>query len=333
MNVVEQSVTLWPIPFTAAETLRHVERAGRVCYKSEDKITDDSAEGFVRRIVERGHESVLEHGNIILMCDKKMYKAFRQYQKAENAAGRSIFLRFTRRYDAEDRAERFVVSGNLRAWRACVRYFIEEKYIRFDWMEAMANKYSWAFFDMYAEMMNNTARDYTRQARIMDYEELEGVIEQLTHMCITMTAIVDRGITHELVRHRPASYSQESTRYCNYLMGKFGSEISVIDPLFSDMEAGNIWQSACYGAERAYNALIEKGVKPQIARSVLPTCLKADLVITANLRELLHMIHLRSGAGAHPQAIAWATQTRELLREEYPKLNIDEWEGWVADGF
>lgn len=332
MNTIKPSVELWSIPFGSQDMLRHIERAGRVCYKSEDKITDDSAESFIRKIIERGHESVLEHGNIILKCNKKMYKEFRRYQKNENAMGRVVYLRFSVDYDRDD--TRYIVSGNIRAWRACMRYFIDNYSLHFPWMEYFVDKaYPWAFFDLREIMFSNTTCDTSCIAVVIPYTKLIYSNEILTHTCITQTATVDRGITHELVRHRPASFSQESTRYCNYAKGKFGGEIAVIDPVFTDLDAGRIWEDACRSAEHAYNALIEKGVKPQIARSVLPTCLKAELVITANLRELLHMINLRGESGAHPQAIQWAQMTHDLLKSTYFNIHIDDYKEWVKDGY
>ena len=334
MNILDQSVELWPIPCTPEETLKHIERAGRVCYKSEDKITDGSAEKFIRQIIERGHESVLEHGNIILLCNKKMYKDFRQYQKHENALGRTVYLRFSKLYDPD--GMRYIVSGNIRAWRACVKFFVYECCLRYNWVNHFIGLYHWAFFDLVHDVENSTAYDPDRSAKIITIKDLRYEAEYLTHVCITQTAIVDRGITHELVRHRPASYSQESTRYCNYAKGKFGGEITVIDPEFTNDDAGYIWEKACTAAEQAYDELIKMGVKPQIARSVLPTCLKAELVITANLRELLHMVNLRSGEGAHPQAIKWAVDTRNKLVTSLHVMTgdmLDKLEGLVANGY
>lgn len=166
-----------------AAILEKIERCGRVCYKSEDKITSDSAEKFVRSIIKRGHESVLEH------------------------------VSFTVRF------------------------------------------------------------------------------------------IVDRGVSHELVRHRIASFSQESTRYCNYSQDKFGEEIAVIAPCIADEIRGGyyLWLMACEYAEAKYFELLDSGWTPQEARSALPNSLKTDVVMTANLREWRHFLRLRTSPAAHPQ--------------------------------
>lgn len=163
--------------------LRGIEKAGRTCYKSEDKITDTSAHDFVRRIMKLGHLSVIEHAS------------------------------------------------------ASVRI------------------------------------------------------------------VCDRGVTHEIVRHRLASYSQESTRYANYSHDRFGSEITVIKPNFWDEGTPEyeMWLSAMLHAEKTYVDLIEKGASPQEARSVLPNSLKTEIVVTCNLREWRHIFSLRCSSAAHPQ--------------------------------
>jgi len=125
----------------------------------------------------------------------------------------------------------------------------------------------------------------------------ESVIE---HEKITVRIICDRGVSHEIVRHRLASYSQESTRYCDY---KKKGSITVIAPLFfeEDSEKWKIWKEAMLTSEKAYNRLRELGASPQEARSVLPNSLKTEIVITYNLREWRHFFRLRTSKRAHPQ--------------------------------
>lgn len=161
------------------QILKNIERYGRVCYKSENKITKDSAKKFVSMLIKLGHESVLEH----------------------------------------------------------------EK--------------------------------------------------------ITVRIICDRGISHEIVRHRIASYSQESTRYCNYQTKGF----QVIEPFFfkKDKEKYKIWLEAMQACEKAYNQLLEKGASPQEARTVLPHSLKTEIIVTYNLREWRHFFKMRCSKFAHPQ--------------------------------
>lgn len=187
------------------EILRKIERAARVCYKSEDKITDGSAERFLKGIIARGHESVLEH----------------------------------------------------------------EK--------------------------------------------------------ITVTVVCDRGVSHEIVRHRIASYSQESTRYCNYSSGKFGNELTVIKPCFWDEndEKFIIWKEQIEAIEKTYNHLITLGASPQEARSILPNSLKTEIVITMNIREWRHFFRLRTAEAAHPQMKEIARMMLAEFKNKVPLLFDD----------
>lgn len=189
--------------------LEKIEKAGRTCYKSEEKITADSAKNFVKNLIMTGHESVIEH----------------------------------------------------------------EK--------------------------------------------------------ITVRVICDRGVTHEIVRHRIASYSQESTRYCNYSKEKFGNELTVIEPCFwnsgseSDKEKRAIWEESMKSAEKAYFNLIEIGASPQEARSVLPNSLKTEIVMTMNLREWRHFFKLRTSNAAHPQMREIACPLLDEFKKQIPVIFDD----------
>lgn len=143
----------------------------------------------------------------------------------------------------------------------------------------------------------------------------------LEHEFITVRFICDRGVSHEIVRHRVASYAQESTRYCNYSKDKFGNEITVIRPcyFYEDTENYRIWKASCEAAEKAYFALLDSDASPQEARSVLPTSLKTEIVMTANLREWRHFFRLRTSEAAHPQM---RELTIPLLRELKSRIPI-----------
>jgi thymidylate synthase (FAD) len=125
----------------------------------------------------------------------------------------------------------------------------------------------------------------------------------IEHQSVTVRIICDRGVSHEIVRHRIASYVQESSRFCNYSKGKFGSEITVIKPCFykEDTPLYNIWKYACELAEQQYMLMIDSGATAQEARSVLPNSLKTEIVVTMNLREWRHFFTLRTAKAAHPQ--------------------------------
>ena len=150
----------------------------------------------------------------------------------------------------------------------------------------------------------------------------EAVIE---HAKITVKFTCDRGVSHEIVRHRMASYCQESTRYCNYSGDKFGKTITVIAPdaLNLNEEAYTHWMSGCLCAEMAYFDMLENGAKPQDARSVLPNSLKTEVVMTANMREWRHFFRLRCAPAAHPQMREVAKKALRMFHEAIPVLFDD----------
>lgn len=206
MKIVKPSIEILSTE-SYEEMLLRVERAGRVCYKSEGQIGDGSAERFIRNILKRGHESVIEHGSI------------------------------------------------------------------------------------------------------------------------TVKVTCDRGVTHEIVRHRIASYSQESTRYCNYSKDKFDSQISCIDLATgfqydlndeNDRKKYELWQEAMESAEQYYFKMLELGAKAEEARSILPNSLKTEIVMTMNLREWRHFIRLRGSKAAHPQIREITAQILDAFAERYP---------------
>ncbi len=204
MKIIKPSIEILD-NITPVEILKKLELCGRVCYKSEDKITDESAVKFISNIIKRGHESVLEHV--------------------------SFSVRF----------------------------------------------------------------------------------------------ICDRGVSHEIVRHRIASYSQESTRYCNYSKGQFNGEITVIEPCFliPGTEGYDMWYKACQMAEQYYFSMLDWGCSPQEARAVLPNSLKTEIVMTANIREWRHFLKLRTSPAAHPQMREVANMLLTELNFLLPSLFDD----------
>lgn len=205
MRVIEPSIEVLD-ELNGEEILKKIEKIGRVCYKSEDKITEESAKKFLSNtIMVRGHESVIEH----------------------------------------------------------------EK--------------------------------------------------------ISVRVICDRGVTHEIVRHRIASYSQESTRYCNYSKDKFANQITVIKPCFWDEDSDQykLWLNTMKVIEATYNLMIENGAKPQEARSVLPNSLKTEIVITMNMREWRHFLKLRTAKAAHPQMRQIAIMILNVFKEGIPVIFDD----------
>lgn len=169
------------------------------------------------------------------------------------------------------------------------------------------------------KISESSAKDFT--ARIIKSGH-ESVIE---HETITVKIICDRGVSHEIVRHRLASYSQESTRYCNYADSKFGSELTLIKPFYwdCDPEKYAVWVDTMEKIEHAYNLLIAMGSKPEEARSILPNSLKTELVVTMNLREWRHFFKLRTSTAAHPQMREIAIPLLVCFKELVPVIFDD----------
>lgn len=169
-------------------------------------------------------------------------------------------------------------------------------------------------------MAGNTSEDFISRIIKRGHESV------LEHVSVTARFICDRGVSHEIVRHRIGAYSQESTRYCNYSENKFGNEITVIKPCFwskSDNEYG-IWEISCKGAEENYISLIrDHNATPQEARAVLPNSLKTTIIVTYNFREWRHFLRLRCSPAAHPQMRQVAFMALKELKTKYPVFFFD----------
>jgi thymidylate synthase (FAD) len=166
----------------------------------------------------------------------------------------------------------------------------------------------------------DSAGDFVR--KIAQVKKHVSVVE---HASVTIRFICDRGVTHEIVRHRIAAYSQESTRYCNYAKDQFGKEITVIRPPFWSPcdHRYTFWAMACEQAEKAYFAMLDYGASPQEARSVLPNSLKTEIVMTANLREWGHVMRLRCSPSAHPQMQQLMKPVLAEFQKHLPELFDD----------
>ena len=142
----------------------------------------------------------------------------------------------------------------------------------------------------------------------------------IEHYSVSVRVICDRGVSHEWVRHRVASYSQESTRYCNYAKDKSGGEITFIKPemLSEGTPEYEAWARAMENAERSYFELLDMGVTPETARSVLPNSLKTEFICTMNLREWRHFFALRTAPAAHPDMRAVACPLYEEFKRQLP---------------
>ena len=275
MNIIKPSFEI----ITEQDPLKKIELCGRVCYKSEDKITADSAKKFVKSLIERGHESVLEHVDYIVMINRVAYDYYNKVVLQLKEYGINPMLRTT----ADDSTNRYIISGNVRMWRDFMR---DMKMIIAppSFLQLFCNNI--LFDDV------NTTKEHLKSGKFINKSELLKGIETDVHRTETVRFIVDRGVSHEIVRHRMASFSQESTRYCNY-----GGEVTFIAPPFACYE----WVKAMEYAEKTYSTMIEKGMKPQQARSVLPNSTKTELIMTTNIQNWKHFFELRTAEAAHPQ--------------------------------
>ncbi|MEA4833228.1 Thymidylate synthase ThyX [bioreactor metagenome] len=256
-----------------------IEKIGRVCYKSSSAFTEETANLFFKNLVARKHYAVLEHANFIFEVSEKVYHLL---------FGCKYFNYSVEEF--ENKPKRFIISGNLRA----INEFGREILLR-----ALHNidpnlVYSCGF--ILKDNLSMVSKDV--DCKIINIDDIPDIQETAykTHKYFSFDLICDRGVSHELVRHRPSSFAQESTRYCSYLKEKFGGEISIILP--SDYDNWNNEQKDRYldlmkQSEETYLYLLQTGILPQNARSVLPTCLKTEIVITTNALEYEHIFNLR----------------------------------------
>ena len=168
------------------------------------------------------------------------------------------------------------------------------------------------------KITENSAREFVKQIIKAGHESV------LEHFSFSVRFITDRGVSHEIVRHRLASYSQESTRYCNYSDDKFDNEITVVEPCQLAAQKPN-WRKACEVAEEQYFELL-KTESAQTARSVLPNSLKTELIMTANLREWRHFLNLRTAKAAHPDMRVLTIPLLKELKQLIPVVFDDIYE-------
>lgn len=294
--------------------LRKIEWVGRTCYKSTDAITDESAPKFVENLIKRGHEAMLEHGSFCFEIEYGVYCFMKEViQSLSDEYGFRSFIRFTK----EDRV---LMSGNVRAWRDLFKNMMEWSGIP-DCFESFIKENPVLFPEYQDEIFDPWNIGSIRPVGVTDLKTED---EFLTHADVTVRFVVDRGISHELVRHRPASFAQESTRYCNYGKDKFGGQITFIIPEFFKYGSPewDLWKEQMIHAEEAYLAMMEHGVTPEKARTVLPNSLKTEVIMTANCAEWKHFFELRAcnkTGKAHPQMLEVA---QPLLDDFKKAINV-----------
>lgn len=290
------------------DPLKKIEIAGRTCYKSESKIGANSAEKFVADIIKRKHESVTEHANFILRLEPWVMHSFLNTVRDLENNGVLVMQRVTKT----------IVSGNARMWRDLFRAC--EKYERT--LPGCIRQLTINNPVLFPEFMSSKIFDecWSNEPILFLTNDDLSNDDRLIHACETFRIICDRGVSHEIVRHRRASFSQESTRYCNYGKEGFGGEITVIRPsTFAKTDSAyRIWKRACENAETAYFDLLNEGCTPQEARSVLQNSLKTEIVMTATLEVWQHFCRLRCPATAHPDMRVVANMLLTMLKQTYP---------------
>jgi thymidylate synthase (FAD) len=298
------------------EILKKIELCGRVCYKSEGRIEEGSDERFVASLIKRGHEAVLEHGSIIVEVPIEFYEESQEViNRLEETTDFISFLRFT--FDT-----RPIMSGNIRAWREFFKMLTK----RFAVLPGCTEKIVKGNPILFPEFQDaKFLANSFENSVILKASDLQTTNEMLTHCDVTVKFVVDRGVSHEIVRHRIASYCQESTRYCNYSKENFNSEITFIIPSYLDYGTvgWKTWKDTMKACEDSYFKLLDIGLTPQEARAVLPNSLKTELVMTANLREWKTFFKLRTAGAAHPQMREVARPLLDDLKAMIPGVFDD----------
>lgn len=304
-----------------------IEKVGRTCYKSEEYITEGSAEKFVAGLVKREHMAMLEHETIYLEVNSEfMLDFFRNDMFSEDES-----LRFFNYSNLENGA--YILSGSFRSFYDLFKKGYGNTNVSVPFLVKTLRERHPLVFGVFEDNSFYFEKDYKitvlkRQEFIDKYHLYKEVMfKHLTH---TFLFVCDRGVSHEFVRHRDASFAQESTRYCNYSKDKFGNAITIIDPCFWDKtsELYCDWESAMSVAEQYYFDLIEKGATPEQARTVLPNSLKTELIVTATEEEWQHIINLRflgTTGAPHPQIKeVMALACTPLMLESEMRVNINE---------
>lgn len=321
-----------------------IEKIGRTCYKSEDKITEDSAVKFVQGLVKRKHLAMIEHHWVHMVCDvpesdfnshwdmfsrgftfgsmKDLLK-YVEITYGNNiyiSAPLRVFLELHELIPNEIRSVADILPSVIDEIMSCVENYYDKIFpVKKGSYRVTRHCYLENEEDFISELVNDLV-SYECSNKVIDSE----VMKHTTH---TVLFVCDRGVSHELVRQRPCSFAQESTRYCNYSQNKFGEEITVILPFFFDTGMGTnsnslvyeAWKYSCEVAERKYFELLNYGATPQEARSVLPNSLKTEIIMTANETEWQHIVDLRAKdvtGPAHPQMkeimYPWYEELKEL---------------------
>lgn len=280
----------------------HIERCGRTCYKSENLITNETAVPFITGILKSGHESVIEHANVIFsMPDiKQNHRIF----EMKDIRGLNISLE----------QGVIVVSGNMRALRDVARIYDIHDFL----------------------LLIGNPLFYIKQNAVPVFSgvKIEGVQSSRfseLHNYATTHSICDVGAYKDITRHRLASFSIESTRYCNYSKGKFGSELTMIEPcnIEKGSEMYNEWFKTMESIETAYMKMAALGAKGDQLRMIIPHSNKADMIMSANVAEWKHIFSLRCHTAAHPSVRVVMKMALANLYKLYPHFFAEQYQEFI----
>jgi len=269
MKIIKPSVEfLGAVPTDYAGALCFIEAAGRTCYKSEDNITNTSTEQFVKRLIKAGHLAMVEHSNFVVRCELPAFSISDPWKLSK-------YLTVFRD------SQYLYIGGNITAW-------INRT------IEVMAKFQYQTFASCWGDFLGWDHYEPHQCWQICPHDEIPKELHRYS-----ARFICDRGVSHELVRHRPCSFAQESTRYVSY----GGKGMEFIEPEgFEDWNvyARGAFEACCIDASYRYNFMLDEDLKPQQARTVLPNALKTEIVVTADATEWRHIRNLRTDKAAHP---------------------------------
>ena len=290
MKVIDPSFSVLDEFFVHGRLLEQIERCGRVCYKSEDRISTESAKPFIKGIIKRGHESVLEMAQVVLEIE------------VDSELTMHKFFERIPRFCQVDKLERkqYLLSGNPRVFRDLARYHRDLKVVKA--VLKKLTEFHPVLFEDLVPRFGWVPQDGI-VVRVLTPDEIENLpLEQLIrHRTLLVHLIINRAVSHELVRHRVASYLQESQRYCRYGEARFGGEVVFIRPCFfkEGSDEYRLWLDAMSQAEGIYLKLL-KTSSPQAARTALPNSCKTEIMVHATLEEWMHIMRLRTSKAADP---------------------------------
>nr|WP_321465023.1 FAD-dependent thymidylate synthase [uncultured Desulfobulbus sp.] len=308
MRIIEPSVTILDELDRQSLPVR-IEFCGRICYKSEDKINTESAIPFVRKMAEYGHNSVLEMGVTtfkVTVLSQKVVEAF--------------FLRQPKFLHIDLLDEKtLLISGSVRAVTEMALAHQTDVIAR-ALVHALQQQHPYFFETLALQPCPGIEQVTVHQMPLAEVDQLP--LEQLgKHRYLAVKFIVNRAVTHELVRHRPCTFLQESQRYCRYSADKFGNEVTFIKPVFfaEDSQEYALWKQSMEAMEAQYFRLLETST-PQAARTVLPNSCKTEIIVYANLQEWQHILRLRTSSAAEPSMREVMIPLQQMLSGKFPKL-------------